>query len=163
MVERLREGCLAQLVECVPYKDTVSGSSPLAPILLFFPLFFSPRFFLCMDFGSVFVLLLVAGVLALTILGGSLLVGHPRRADIDTEAAYECGFEPFDDARGRFDIKFYLVAILFIIFDLEVSFLFPWALSLSHTGIFGFYVMMVFLMVLTVGFVYEWTKGALDW
>ena len=116
-----------------------------------------------MDFGSVFVLLLIAAVLALAILAASLLVGQPRRADIDTEAAYECGFEPFDDARGRFDIKFYLVAILFIIFDLEVSFLFPWALSLSHTGLFGFYVMMVFLGVLTVGFVYEWTKGALDW
>ena len=157
MLERTREGCLAQLVECVPYKDTVSGSSPLAPTnLLFFFIFF-------MDFGSVFVLLLIAAVLALAILAASLLVGQPRRADIDTEAAYECGFEPFDDARGRFDIKFYLVAILFIIFDLEVSFLFPWALSLSHTGIFGFYVMMVFLGVLTVGFVYEWTKGALDW
>ena len=108
-----------------------------------FPSFLS-FFVFCMDFGSVFVLLLIAAVLALAILAASLLVGQPRRADIDTEAAYECGFEPFDDARGRFDIKFYLVAILFIIFDLEVSFLFPWALSLSHTGIFGFYVMMVF-------------------
>ena len=116
-----------------------------------------------MEFVSVFLLLLLSAVLALAILGASLLVGQPRRADIDTEAAYECGFEPFDGARGRFDIKFYLVAILFLIFDLEVSFLFPWALSLSHTGVFGFYVMMAFLGLLTVGFLYEWMKGALDW
>ena len=76
---------------------------------------------------------------------------------------YECGFEAFNDARMKFDVRFYLVAILFIIFDLEVAFLFPWAISLSTLGAFGFWSMMVFLGVLTVGFIYEWRKGALDW
>ncbi len=76
---------------------------------------------------------------------------------------YECGFEPFEDARGRFDVRFYLVAILFIIFDLEVAFLFPWAVSLGNIGIFGFWSMMIFLGVLTIGFIYEWKKGALEW
>ena len=78
-------------------------------------------------------------------------------------SAYECGFDPFDDARGRFDIRFYLVAILFIIFDLEVSYLFPWAMVLKQLNLFGFWTMIVFLLILTVGFVYEWQKGALDW
>ena len=78
-------------------------------------------------------------------------------------SAYECGFEPFDDARGRFDVRFYLVAILFVIFDLEVLFLFPWAVSLDLSGDYGFWSMMVFLTVLTLGFVYEWKKGALEW
>nr|QOZ41737.1 Nad3 [Prototheca wickerhamii] len=97
-----------------------------------------------------------------------LLVGLPfvvstRKSDPEKISAYECGFDPFDDARGRFDIQFYLVAILFIIFDLEVAFLFPWALTLNNIGFFGFWTMMVFLIILTVGFVYEWRKGALDW
>ena len=83
--------------------------------------------------------------------------------DSEKVSAYECGFEPFDDARGRFDVRFYLVAILFIIFDLEVAFLFPWAISLEAIGAFGFWSMMVFLLVLTIGFVYEWRKGALEW
>ena len=78
-------------------------------------------------------------------------------------SAYECGFDPFDDARSRFDIQFYLVSILFIIFDLEVTFLFPWALTLNKISYFGFWSMMVFLLILTIGFVYEWRKGALDW
>ena len=78
-------------------------------------------------------------------------------------AAYECGFDPFDDSRGRFDVRFYLVSILFIIFDLEVAFLFPWAITLSETQHFGFWSMVVFLLILTVGFVYEWKKGALEW
>lgn len=83
----------------------------------------------------------------------------------DTEklSAYECGFEPFDDARGKFDVQFYLVAILFIIFDLEIAFLFPWAITLGETGLFGFWSMVVFLGVLTIGFIYEWKKGALEW
>ncbi|CAN0566557.1 unnamed protein product [Ectocarpus sp. 12 AP-2014] len=81
----------------------------------------------------------------------------------DKLSVYECGFEPFDDARGQFDIRFYLVAILFIIFDLEVAFLIPWAINLKAIGQFGFWSMMVFLLVLTVGFIYEWKKGALDW
>lgn len=81
----------------------------------------------------------------------------------DKVSAYECGFDPFDDARSRFDIRFYLVAILFIIFDLEVTFLFPWALVLTEIGAFGFWTMFVFLLLLTIGFVYEWRKGALNW
>ena len=78
-------------------------------------------------------------------------------------SAYECGFEAFDDARSKFDVRFYLVAILFIIFDLEVAFLFPWAISLGKIGVFGFWSMMVFLGILTIGFIYEWRKGALEW
>jgi NADH-quinone oxidoreductase subunit A len=86
-----------------------------------------------------------------------------QRPDSEKLSAYECGFDPFGDARGRFDVRFYLVAILFIIFDLEVAFLFPWAISLGQIGLFGFWSMVVFLSVLTVGFVYEWKKGALEW
>ena len=87
----------------------------------------------------------------------------PKNPDPEKLSAYECGFDAFDDARGRFDVRFYLVAILFIIFDLEVAFLFPWAISLGEIGIFGFISMMIFLFILTVGFIYEWKKGALDW
>jgi NADH-quinone oxidoreductase subunit A len=87
----------------------------------------------------------------------------PRRPDNEKLSAYECGFEPFSDARGQFDVRFYLVAILFIIFDLEVAFLFPWAVVLKDIGMLGFWSMMVFLGVLTIGFIYEWKKGALDW
>ncbi len=81
----------------------------------------------------------------------------------DKLSKYECGFDAFDDARGKFDIRFYLVAILFIIFDLEVAFLIPWAINLRYIGSFGFWSMMIFLAVLTVGFIYEWKKGALEW
>lgn len=84
-------------------------------------------------------------------------------ADAEKVSGYECGFTPFDQARNKFDVRFYLVAILFIIFDLEVSFLFPWAISLSQITIFGFWTMMVFLIILTIGFVYEWKKGGLEW
>ena len=87
----------------------------------------------------------------------------PSRPDTEKLSAYECGFEPFSDARGQFDVRFYLVAILFIIFDLEVAFLFPWAVVLKDIGMLGFWSMMVFLGVLTIGFIYEWKKGALDW
>ena len=83
--------------------------------------------------------------------------------DPEKLSSYECGFEPFNDSRMEFDIRFYLVAILFIIFDLEIAFLFPWAISLGKIGIFGFISMMIFLGILTVGFIYEWKKGALDW
>ena len=92
----------------------------------------------------------------------SFVVGD-RKPDNEKLSAYECGFEAFDDARGRFDVRFYLVAILFIIFDLEVAFLFPWAVSLGSIGIFGFWSMMIFLLILTIGFIYEWKKGALEW
>ena len=104
----------------------------------------------------------IATGLAAAFVIGSLLVGA-QRPDPEKLSAYECGFEAFDDSRSRFNIRFYLVAILFIIFDLEVAFLFPWAVSLDKIGMFGFWSMVVFLVVLTVGFVYEWKKGALEW
>ena len=91
------------------------------------------------------------------------LLASPKNPDPEKLSAYECGFEPFNDSRMEFDIRFYLVAILFIIFDLEIAFLFPWAISLGNIGIFGFVSMMIFLSILTVGFIYEWKKGALDW
>ena len=87
----------------------------------------------------------------------------PKNPDPEKLSAYECGFEPFNDSRMEFDVRFYLVAILFIIFDLEIAFLFPWAISLGKIGIFGFVSMMIFLFILTVGFIYGWKKGALDW
>ena len=86
-----------------------------------------------------------------------------QRPDSEKVSAYECGFEAFDDARSRFDVRFYLVAILFIIFDLEVAFLFPWAVAFENVGLLGFWSMIVFLAVLTIGFIYEWRKGALEW
>ncbi len=86
-----------------------------------------------------------------------------QKPNAEKLSAYECGFEAFEDARGRFDVRFYLVAILFIIFDLEVAFLFPWAVVLGKIGMFGFWSMVIFLTILTVGFVYEWKKGALEW
>ncbi|MEL6234598.1 MAG: NADH-quinone oxidoreductase subunit A [Pseudomonadota bacterium] len=85
------------------------------------------------------------------------------RPDPEKTSAYECGFNAFDDARMKFDVRFYLVSILFIIFDLEVAFLFPWAVAFKDVGLFGFWSMMVFLAVLTIGFAYEWKKGALEW
>jgi NADH-quinone oxidoreductase subunit A len=87
----------------------------------------------------------------------------PSRPDAQKLSPYECGFEAFEDARMKFDVRYYLVAILFILFDLEIAFLFPWAVSLDAIGFFGFMSMMVFLAILVVGFVYEWMKGALDW
>ena len=87
----------------------------------------------------------------------------PSRPNAEKLSPYECGFEAFEDARMKFDVRYYLVAILFILFDLEIAFLFPWAVSLNEIGLFGFLSMMVFLFILVVGFVYEWMKGALDW
>ena len=92
----------------------------------------------------------------------SLIVAR-QKPDADKNAAYECGFDAFADAHSKFDVRFYLVTLLFIIFDLEIAFLFPWAVSLKHIGVFGFWSMVVFLGVLTVGFIYEWKKGALEW
>jgi NADH-quinone oxidoreductase subunit A len=97
---------------------------------------------------------------------GPLLIGRllgPHNPDPEKLSPYECGFEAFEDARMQFDVRYYLVAILFILFDLEVAFLFPWAVSLDAIGFFGFLSMMIFLGILVVGFVYEWSKGALDW
>lgn len=87
----------------------------------------------------------------------------PHRPDAEKNSPYECGFEAFDDARMKFDVRYYLVAILFILFDLEIAFLFPWAIVLKEIGMFGFVSMLVFLGILTVGFIYEWMKGALEW
>ena len=87
----------------------------------------------------------------------------PKNPDPEKLSAYECGFEPFNDSRMEFDVRFYLVAILFIIFDLEIAFLFPWAISLGTIGFYGYLSMLVFLFILTIGFIYEWKKGALDW
>ncbi len=115
--------------------------------------------------SSYFPILIFLGIavgLAGVMLFLPMLVGR-QKPDVEKTSAYECGFEPFNDARGKFDVRFYLVAILFIIFDLEVAFLFPWAISLETIGVAGFWSMMVFLFVLTVGFIYEWKKGALEW
>ncbi len=104
----------------------------------------------------------VAGVIGLVLLVVAFIVAY-KEPNPEKLSAYECGFNAFDDARMKFDIRFYLVAILFIIFDLEVSFLFPWAVAFGRLGLFGFLSMMLFLAVLTVGFIYEWKKGALEW
>ena len=90
-------------------------------------------------------------------------IAAPNNPDSEKLSAYECGFEAFNDSRMEFDVRFYLVAILFIIFDLEIAYLFPWAISLGSIGLYGFWSMMIFLGVLTIGFIYEWKKGALDW
>jgi NADH-quinone oxidoreductase subunit A len=104
----------------------------------------------------------VAAAIGLALLIAPFLVAI-RRPDPEKLSAYECGFDAFGDARMKFDVRYYLVAILFIIFDLEVAFLFPWAVAFGKIGVFGFWSMVVFLGVLTVGFVYEWKKGALEW
>lgn len=114
------------------------------------------------EYMPIFIYLGVSLVLSLIILGLSF-VFSVQKADPEKVSAYECGFDPFDDARSRFDVRFYLVAILFIIFDLEVTFLFPWAVTLNKVTFFGFWTMMLFLFILTIGFVYEWRKGALEW
>ena len=104
----------------------------------------------------------LAIILGLTFLLAAFVIAI-RRPDPEKVSTYECGFNAFDDARMKFDVRFYLVAILFIIFDLEVAFLFPWAISLGSIGVFGFWSMMIFLLILTIGFIYEWKKGALEW
>jgi NADH-quinone oxidoreductase subunit A len=114
------------------------------------------------EYFPILLFIFVAGGLSALMVLASLIVGK-QNPDQDKLAAYECGFDAFDDTRGRFDVRFYLVAILFIIFDLEVAFLFPWAISLGKIGMFGFWSMVSFLGILTVGFIYEWKKGALDW
>jgi NADH-quinone oxidoreductase subunit A len=114
------------------------------------------------NYFPILVFLGIAGVIALAMVGGSMIAARQNPYP-EKLSAYECGFEPFDDARRRFDVRFYLVAILFIIFDLEVAFLFPWSIALGDIGWFGFLSMMGFLGVLTIGFIYEWNKGALDW
>ena len=104
----------------------------------------------------------IAAFVALAAVGLSFLLAK-QKPDSEKVSPYECGFPPFDEARAKFDVRFYLVAILFIIFDLEVAFLFPWAVALGDIGMFGFWSMMLFLGILTIGFIYEWKKGALEW
>jgi NADH-quinone oxidoreductase subunit A len=117
---------------------------------------------LLLEYLPILIFLGLATGLAMVMVAASYVAGR-QKPDSEKNSAYECGFEAFDDARTRFDVRFYLVAILFIIFDLEVAFLFPWAISLGDIGLFGFWSMVVFLAILTVGFVYEWRKGALEW
>ena len=115
--------------------------------------------------GSYLPILIFLGlaiVIGLTFLLAAFVIAI-RRPDPEKVSAYECGFNAFDDARMKFDVRFYLVAILFIIFDLEVAFLFPWAISFGSIGLFGYFSMMLFLLILTIGFIYEWKKGALEW
>ena len=114
------------------------------------------------DYLSIIIFLIVAlGLSCAVVLMNFILA--PNNPDPEKLSSYECGFEPFTDSRMEFDVKFYLVAILFIIFDLEIAFLFPWAISLGNIGLVGFTSMMIFLFILTIGFIYEWKKGALDW
>lgn len=120
----------------------------------------SPEFLL--NYLPILIFLGIALVIACAAVALSLVAGRSK-PDPEKLSAYECGFDAFDDARHKFDVRFYLVAILFIIFDLEIAFLFPWAVTLGDIGLFGFWSMVVFLGVLTIGFIYEWNKGALDW
>jgi len=114
------------------------------------------------DYLSILIFLFIALTLSIGFIAINFIFS-PNNPDPEKLSAYECGFEPFSDSRIQFDVRFYLVAILFIIFDLEIAFLFPWAVSLSNIGAFGFLSMMIFLLILTVGFIYEWKNGALEW
>ena len=114
------------------------------------------------EYLPILIFLAIAVAIAGAAIGASLIVAR-QKPDPEKLSPYECGFDAFDDARRRFDVRFYLVSLLFIIFDLEVAFLFPWAISLKQIGMFGFWSMVLFLFVLTVGFAYEWRKGALEW
>ena len=114
------------------------------------------------DYLPLVIFMGVCAAIGFALMASALIIAI-RRPDPEKLSAYECGFDAFDDARMKFDVRFYLVSILFIIFDLEVAFLFPWAVTLKEVGLLGFWSMMVFLAVLTVGFIYEWRKGALEW
>ena len=114
------------------------------------------------DYLSIIIFLVIALGLSCAFVVVNFILS-PKKPDPEKLSAYECGFEPFEDSRMEFDVRFYLVAILFIIFDLEIAFLFPWAISLGNIGLLGFSSMMIFLFILTIGFIYEWKKGALDW
>lgn len=114
------------------------------------------------EYLPILIFLVVAIGISLAMVLASYIVAK-QKPDSEKMSAYECGFEAFDDARSRFDVRFYLVAILFIIFDLEVAFLFPWAVAFGDIGVYGFVSMVLFLAVLTIGFIYEWRKGALEW
>jgi len=114
------------------------------------------------NYLPVLIFVVIAIAIAGLVIGLGFFLG-PRRADSEKQSPYECGFEAFEDSRMKFDVRYYLVAILFIIFDLEIAFLFPWAIVLDQIGLFGFVAMAVFLGILVIGFIYEWKKGALEW
>jgi NADH-quinone oxidoreductase subunit A len=114
------------------------------------------------DYFPILLFIIVALAFGGVMIGVGWVLG-PSRPDSEKLSPYECGFEAFEDARMKFDVRYYLVAILFILFDLEIAFLFPWAVTLNEIGAFGFWSMMIFLAILVVGFVYEWKKGALEW
>ena len=114
------------------------------------------------NYVPILIFLGVAGALGSLLIGLGFVLG-PRRPDAEKESAYECGFEAFSDSRMKFDVRYYLVAILFIVFDLEIAFLFPWAVALDTIGTVGLAAMGIFLAILVVGFIYEWQKGALEW
>ena len=114
------------------------------------------------DYFPILIFLLIAGGMGVGLLAAGGILG-PRRPNSEKLSPYECGFESFEDARMKFDVRFYLVAILFIIFDLEIAFLFPWAVALDAIGMTGLIAMAVFLGILVIGFIYEWKKGALEW
>ena len=114
------------------------------------------------EYLSIIIFLFISLLISIGFILANFLAS-PSNPDPEKLSAYECGFEAFDDSRMEFDVRFYLVAILFIIFDLEIAFLFPWAISLGNIGLLGFSSMMVFLFILTIGFIYEWKKGALEW
>jgi NADH-quinone oxidoreductase subunit A len=114
------------------------------------------------NYIPILIFIAVALGLGVVIIALGRLLG-PHRPNPEKNSPYECGFEAFEDSRMKFDVRYYLVAILFIIFDLEIAFLFPWAVALDEVGMFGFLAMMLFLTILVVGFVYEWKKGALEW
>ena len=118
--------------------------------------------YLLSEYLPVLVFMGMSGALAIVLVLAAAVIAV-RNPDPEKVSAYECGFNAFDDARMKFDVRFYLVSILFIIFDLEVAFLFPWAVAFKDVGALGFWSMMVFLAVLTIGFIYEWRKGALEW
>ena len=114
------------------------------------------------NYLPILVFIVIGTVIGAVVIGLGFLLA-PHRPDSEKLSPYECGFEAFEDARMKFDVRYYLVAILFIIFDLEIAFLFPWAVVLDKIGMAGFYAMVVFLGILVVGFIYEWKKGALEW
>ena len=115
-----------------------------------------------LEYFNILILLIIGIVLGLILILLSVIFATDK-GDVEKLSAFECGFEPFDETKGKFEIHFYLVGILFIIFDLEIALLFPWAVSVNSLGYFGFFSVIIFLAILTVGFIYEWKKGALDW
>nr|QDP70795.1 NADH dehydrogenase subunit 3 [Umbellula sp. 3 RH-2019]QDQ43422.1 NADH dehydrogenase subunit 3 [Umbellula sp. 3 RH-2019] len=115
-----------------------------------------------MEFKGILILLVVSGTLSIIILGASYLLGN-KQPDTEKVSVYECGFDPFDNPGNPFSVRFFLIGILFLIFDLEISFLFPWAVTCTGLPLFGYWVVMLFLFILTLGLIYEWVEGGLEW